>query len=111
MSVAIVIIGTLSIIALIMASFALAPVIQRLGTNMGENVEYTDENGTVLTCADKNADGFTTDDHPEIIRGACIARDRTFDSFLVLPMFGVIAIVVFMFLASTRRDYGTSEGF
>jgi len=93
-------------IALVMASFALAPVVQKLGTNMDENVEYTDANGTEYTCADKNADGFTTDDHPEIIRGACIARDRTFDSFLVLPMFGIVAIVVWMFLASVRRDMG-----
>jgi hypothetical protein len=108
--VAVVIMGTLSIIALVMASFALAPVVQKLGTNMDENVEYTDVNGTIFTCADKNADGFTTDDHPEIIRGACIARDRTFDSFLVLPMFAIVAIVVWMFLAVTRRDMG-QEGF
>ena len=108
---AVVILVTLSIIALVMASFALAPVVQKLGTNMDENVEYTYDNGTTVTCADKNAANFTTTDHPEIIRGACIARDRTFDSFLVLPMFAIIAIVVWGFLAVSRRDMGQSEGF
>ena len=94
-----------------MASFALAPVVQKLGTNMDENVEYTYENGTEVTCADKNAANFTTSDHPEIIRGACIARDRTFDAFLVLPMFAIVAIVVFGFLAVTRRDFSQTEGY
>jgi hypothetical protein len=102
---------TLSIISLVMASFALAPVVQKLGTNMDDNIKYVDANGTVFTCADKNADGFTTNDHPEIIRGACIARDRTFDAFLVLPMFAIIAIVVWGFLSVVRRDMGQDTGF
>ena len=101
---------SLSIIALVMASFALAPIVQKLGTNADENISYKYDNGTIVTCADKNQENFTTSQHPEIIRGACVARDRTFDAFLVLPMFAIIAIVAWGFLSAVRRDYGQFEG-
>jgi len=82
MAAGIVIIGTISIIGLIMAWFALAPVINELG-------------------APEDFKGHWTD----AVQQAIFARDQTFKSLLVLPIVMIGAIVTWMFLAVTRQDY------
>jgi len=97
MAVAVIILGTLGMIATVMAVIAFAPVVNILGTNEGENIQYV-ENGTITTCGNPP--------YPERIADACRARDATFNAWLVLPMFMLIAIGAWAFLNVTRHDFG-----
>ena len=80
-----------------MAVVAFAPVVNTLGTNEGDNIKAI-INGTEIVCGNEP--------YPEIIEDACRARDATFGAWLVLPMFMLIAIGAWAFLAVTRRDFG-----
>ena len=82
MAVAVIVIATLSIIATVMGTMALIPVIQELGTD---------------------SEGHWDDIEDE---RAIISRDRAFDAIIVLPIFLIGAIVAWAFLAVTRRDFG-----
>ena len=86
MAVAIVIVVTLSIFATIMASYAFLPVVQLLGGSGG--VAYTPENWVNATSQ------------------AISARDTATAAILSLPIFLVGALVIFGFLAVSRKDYG-----
>jgi len=89
--------ATLGMIATVLAVVAFAPVVNTLGTNEGENIHVI-VNGTDIVC-DKPP-------YPDIISDACRARDATFNAWLVLPMFMMIAIGAWAFLGVTRRDFG-----
>ncbi len=82
MAVAVIIIATLSIIATVMGTMALVPVIQELGTDSGGHW-------------DDIAD-------PRAVE----SRDKAFSAIIVLPIFLIGAIVAWAFLAVTRRDFG-----
>lgn len=97
MAVAVILLATLGMIATVMAVVAFAPVVNILGTNEGDNIKYS-ENGTDTFCGNPP--------YPEVIANACRARDATFNAWLVLPMFMMIAIGTWAFLAVTRRDFG-----
>jgi len=89
MAVGVIIISVLSMFAVVIAWGALAPVSQELGTDLGE--AWSDN-----PCGANNT-----------IRPDCIARDTTYKSILVLPMFMIIAVAAWMFLTLTRRDVGS----
>lgn len=97
MAVAVILLATLGMIATVMAVVAFAPVVNILGTNEGDNIKFSD-NGTDTFCGNPP--------YPEEIADACRARDATFNAWLVLPMFMLIAIGTWAFLAVTRRDFG-----
>ena len=82
MAVAVIIIATLSIIATVMGTMALVPVIQELGTDQGGHW-----------------DSFSD---PRAVQ----SRDKAFSAIIVLPIFLIGAIVAWAFLAVTRRDVG-----
>ena len=82
MAVGVVILGTLAIISVIMAWFALAPVINKLG-------------------APEDFDELWTEAGTQAIS----ARDQTFKSLLVLPIVLIGAIAAWMVLSVVRRDY------
>jgi len=89
MAVGVIVISVLSMFAVIIAWGALAPVSQELGTDLGE--AWSDN-----PCGVNNT-----------IRPDCVARDTTFKSFLVLPLFMIITIAAWMFLTLSRRDVGS----
>ena len=93
MAVAIIIIATLSIIATVMATLALIPVIEKMGSaNDPEGVwEDTQE---------------LADSGDKFAQLALTSRDRAFQALIVLPIFLIGAIVAWAFLAVTRRDFG-----
>ena len=97
MAVAIIMLATLGMIATVLAVVAFAPVVNTLGTNEGENIHVT-VNGTDIFCG--------SPPYPDLISDACRARDATFNAWLVLPMFMMIAIGTWAFLGVTRRDFG-----
>ncbi len=81
MAVAVIMLGVLSIFATVIAAIALAPIANELGTDIGGH--WT------------NATTQATD-----------ARDNTFQAIIVLPIFLIVAIVTWMILTVTRRDFG-----
>jgi|GEM_PF-3778832 len=89
MAVGVIVISVLSMFAVVIAWGALAPISQELGTDLGE-------------AWSENPCGSNSTDRPE-----CTARDTTYKSILVLPMFMIIAVAAWMFLTLTRRDVGT----
>jgi len=93
MAVAIIIIATLSVIATVMATLALIPVIEKMGSaNDPEGVwEDTQE---------------LADSGDKFAKLALVSRDRAFQALIVLPIFLIGAIVAWAFLAVTRRDFG-----
>ena len=97
MAVAVIMLATLGMIATIMAVVSFAPVVNILGTNEGDNIEVI-VNGSSIVCG--------SPPYPDIIADACRARDATFNAWLVLPMFMIVAIVAWAFLNVTRRDFG-----
>ncbi len=102
MAVAIIIIGTLSIIATVMATLALAPVIQEMGTDTAGNWDKQLEN-QAATC---DVGDTTCEELKLNAQRALLSRDRAFDAILVLPIFLIGAIACWAFLAVTRRDFG-----
>jgi hypothetical protein len=86
MAVGIILIAVLSIVAVAMAWFSLAPVINELGAPEDINNHWT-----------------------EASEQAIFARDQTFKSLLVLPLVLIGAIVIWAILATTRRDYVSYE--
>ncbi len=103
-------------IAVVMATMAFAPTVQELGTNRGTNIQTERESSESICgtsgkepcpCGDPKGDATgTPTPHPSSIEQACNARDATFNAYLVLPLFTIIAIGAWAFLAVTRRDYG-----
>lgn len=82
MAVAVIVIATLSIIATVMGTMALIPVIQELGTDAEGHWDEVQD--------------------PRAIE----SRDRAFSAIVVLPIFLIGAIIAWAFLAVTRRDFG-----
>ena len=74
--------GTLSIFATIIALLALSPVVNILGSPNDYNELWTDASSEAIT-----------------------ARDRSFYAFLGLGGMLIGAIVIWMFLSVTRRDF------
>lgn len=102
MAVTVIIIGTLSIIATVMAVLALMPVIQDMGTdsegNWDKQLELRD-----MTC--DQLDTTCLERQVNAIR-ALSARDKAFTAIVALPIFLIGAIAAWSFLAVTRRDFG-----
>lgn len=91
MAVGVIIIATLSIVATVIGTLALIPVISELGTNdAGHWAKF-----------DKDNDGIPDEDNIAIQ-----SRDRAFQAIVVLPVFLIGAIITWAFLAVTRRDFG-----
>jgi len=102
MAVTVIIIGTLSIIATVMAVLALMPVIQDMGTdsegNWDKQLELRDMTCDTLdtTCLERQINAIR----------ALSARDKAFTAIVALPIFLIGAIAAWSFLAVTRRDFG-----
>jgi hypothetical protein len=119
MAVAIIIIATLSIVATVLATLALIPVIQEMGTDVGGHWDDTqaladqDCTGlpTVIDTPNQGQLGQTTtkrvcETQKDNAEKAIISRDRAFSAIIVLPIFLIGAIATWAFLAVTRRDFG-----
>ena len=86
MAVGVIITAVLSIVAVLMAWFAFAPVINELGSG-DDAVEAKYGHWTNASAQ------------------AIFARDQSFRSLLVLPLVLIGAIMTWAFLALSRRDY------
>ena len=106
MAVTIIIIGTLSIIATVMAVLALMPVIQDMGTdqegNWDKQLELIATDCSTLSAEDE----AICEERKLNAQRSITSRDRAFASILVLPVFLIGAIAAWSFLAVTRRDFG-----
>lgn len=85
MALGVIIIAMVSMFGLVIAWGALAPIAQELGTDLGG-------------AWSGNECGNSTD------RPECTARNTTYNSILILPLFMIIAIAAWMFLTLTKKD-------
>lgn len=84
MVLSIIVISVLSIMATIIGTLALVPVMNELGTDIGGHWEDASQQ-------------------------AIDARDRTFNALLVLPIFLIGSIAAWAYLNSAKRDFSVTD--